>query len=134
MQIKIMNYKELTNNLNTIPSNTAVISFYNNEDTRVALEKTKINYIQKNIIDIRYVEKPEEFHQQDFIDIVKFIKKHYALNYNFICQCEAGYSRSAACAAAISEYYTNDGIKYFADYKYYPNQLFFNIIYNLLKK
>ncbi len=51
-----------------------------------------------------------------------------------ICQCEYGQSRSAACAAAIREYYYNDGISVFADYRYYPNQLIFNKVLEALYK
>ena len=48
---------------------------------------------------------------------------------NIVCQCEYGQSRSAACAAAIREHFYGDGIRIFADYRYYPNQL----VYNKLK-
>jgi len=44
---------------------------------------------------------------------------------NIICQCESGQTSSAACAAAIREFYTHDGIEVFADYRYHPNQLIF---------
>ena len=40
----------------------------------------------------------------------------------------------AACAAAIREYYNRSGIKIFADYRYYPNQLIFYKIYKALKE
>jgi hypothetical protein len=50
-----------------------------------------------------------------------------------VCQCEYGQSRSAACAAAIKEYYDHDGISIFADYRYYPNQLIFNKLLDALK-
>jgi predicted protein tyrosine phosphatase len=39
-----------------------------------------------------------------------------------ICQCEYGVSRSAGCAAAISEYFYKNGIDIFADYYYLPNK------------
>ena len=51
---------------------------------------------------------------------------------DIICQCEYGQSRSAGCAAAILEHYEHRGIDIFRDYKYYPNQLIFNKIYDAL--
>lgn len=43
----------------------------------------------------------------------------------FICQCEHGQSRSAAIAAAILEHRSRNGIKIFADDRYYPNKVVF---------
>ena len=51
---------------------------------------------------------------------------------DIICQCEYGQSRSAACAAAIMEFFYGTGIKIFADYRYYPNQLIFNKVLDAL--
>lgn len=66
-------------------------------------------------------------------ELAEFIKKANSKNMDIICQCEYGQSRSAACAAAILEYYEKKGISIFADYRYYPNQVIFNKIYNALK-
>lgn len=52
---------------------------------------------------------------------------------DILCQCEYGQSRSAACAAAIREYFYHDGISVFADYRYYPNQMVFNKTLSALK-
>ena len=40
-----------------------------------------------------------------------------------ICQCECGQSRSAGCAAAISEFLYGNGIEIFADDRYHPNKM-----------
>ena len=53
---------------------------------------------------------------------------------DILCQCEYGQSRSAACAAAIKEYFFGNGITVFADYRYYPNQLVFNKVYDALRR
>ena len=63
-----------------------------------------------------------------------FIKKAVADGLNIICQCGEGQSRSAACAAAILEYYTGRGIEIFADYRYYPNQLVYHKIFDALRR
>ena len=51
-----------------------------------------------------------------------------------ICQCEHGESRSAAVAAAIAEFESKDGLRYFIDDKYCPNKLVFRKVYNSLCK
>ena len=50
-----------------------------------------------------------------------------------ICQCEHGQSRSAAVAAAILEHRSRNGIKIFANDKYYPNKVVFNKVLQALK-
>lgn len=58
----------------------------------------------------------------------------FTIHETIICQCDYGQSRSAACAAAIIEYFEHRGISIFADYRYYPNQLVFNKIYEALER
>lgn len=53
---------------------------------------------------------------------------------DIICQCEYGQSRRAGCAAAILKHYEHKGIDIFRAYKYYPNQLIFNKIYEALNQ
>ena len=65
--------------------------------------------------------------------LAAFIQKAHDDGFDIICQCEYGQSRSAACAAAIIEYYEKNGISVFADYRYYPNQLIFNKLLDALK-
>lgn len=49
-----------------------------------------------------------------------------------ICQCEHGQSRSAAIAAAFLEHQSGDGIKIFADDRYYPNKVVFRKVLKAL--
>lgn len=49
-----------------------------------------------------------------------------------ICQCEHGQSRSAAIAAAISEFKFKNGIEIFADDNYYPNRFVFRKVFSAL--
>ena len=65
--------------------------------------------------------------------LARYIIESVSSGYDIICQCEYGQSRSAACAAAIKEYYDKNGIEIFADYRYYPNQLVFNKLLCALK-
>ena len=66
--------------------------------------------------------------------IAAFVKEEVNKGDAIICQCNYGQSRSAACAAAILEHYEKRGIDIFRDYRYYPNQLVFNKIYEALEK
>ena len=64
----------------------------------------------------------------------KFIDKAKENGLDIICQCDYGQSRSAACAAAILQYYEGRGVDIFADYRYYPNQLVYHKIFDALEK
>ena len=139
IDIKIISRKEAESlKANELPSGTAIISFYDPISPRTPKDYHKVNYcgvcdnvfyVEIHDIDIEILEDygltydtyfPEAAELADFI--VKSIEKHYTI----ICQCEYGQSRSAACAAAIKEFYDKSGIQIFADYRYYPNQLIFN--------
>ncbi len=128
------------------PANTAVISFYDPEDSKGYGNCTPVDY-KNQCQRVFYV---------CFHDIVIAILDNYGLSFDsyfpdadeladfiiqaeqdgldILCQCEYGQSRSAACAASIREYFYHDGINIFADYWYYPNQLVFNKILASLKK
>jgi len=73
-----------------------------------------------------------ETYMADVDRLAEFVIKSMNDGLNIICQCDYGQSRSAACAAAILEYYEHNGISIFADYRYYPNQLVFNKIHEAL--
>ena len=51
----------------------------------------------------------------------------------FIVQCEYGQSRSAAVVAAIREFESSDGIRIFADDRYYPNKVVFRKVLRALQ-
>lgn len=55
-------------------------------------------------------------------DFVKEIQDNAKL---LICQCEHGQSRSAAVAAAVTEYLYHDGIKIFSSDEYFLNKVVF---------
>lgn len=51
-----------------------------------------------------------------------------------ICQCEHGESRSTAVAAAIAEFESKDGIRYFIDERYFPQKLIFRRVFKALSE
>ena len=66
--------------------------------------------------------------------LAEFIYKAREAGLDIICQCEYGQSRSAGCAAAILQHFTQNGIDIFADYRYYPNQLVYHKVIDALEK
>lgn len=127
------------------PKKTAVISFYSPKIARrddyapvdYRGKPERLMHVCANDIDIETLPSfglDYETYMPDADQLAKFIRDAAAEGYDFICQCDYGQSRSAACAAAILQYFEQAGIWVFADYRYYPNQLVFNKIYDALKK
>lgn len=132
MDVQIYSRKEIEKRIQAeFPPHTAVISFYDPPGIR-----------SDNQGPVDYKGKPDMLLQVAVFDIDKEILPDYSLTYGtylpeadaIICQCNYGQSRSAACAAAILEHYEKRGIDIFRDYRYYPNQLVFNKIYEALEK
>lgn len=146
MDVQIYSRKEIEKRIQAeFPPHTAVISFYDPPGIR-----------SDNQGPVDYKGKPDMLLQVAIFDIDKEILPDYGLTYDtylpeadhiaafvkeavnkgdaIICQCNYGQSRSAACAAAILEHYEKRGIDIFRDYRYYPNQLVFNKIYEALEK
>lgn len=128
------------------PAHTAVISFSDPVFCRIDPDYKPVDYTGK----------AERVFQAALHDIDRDILADYGLTYetflpeahdmaefilnaehdglDIICQCEHGQSRSAACAAAILEFFYKDGISVFADYRYYPNQLVYHKVFDALKE
>ena len=127
------------------PKKTAVISFYTPKSKREHAE-SRVNY--SGVCDrVFYVGIPDidieilgdygytyEIYLAEADELASFICKAKTDGLDIICQCDYGQSRSAACAAAILQYYEGRGIEVFADYRYYPNQLVYNKVFEALKK
>ena len=126
------------------PENAAVISFSDPEESRLT-GLFPVNYdgacghvFRVDIEDIDKETLDERGCFDDFFpeaeEAAKFIRENMKAGRDIICQCEYGVSRSAGCAAAVREFFFGDGIRVFADYRYMPNQLVFNKIYDALTK
>lgn len=128
------------------PKNVAVISFFDPQSRRTPKDYAPVDYT--NVCDCVF---PVAIHDIDIEilpdfgltfetyfpeanELAQYIIQNVAEGHDIICQCEYGQSRSAACAAAIKEYYDKRGIEIFADYRYYPNQLIFNKLLCALKE
>lgn len=145
MKISIYSRSEIERLIKSgFPENTAVISFYDpagihgDNLSPVDYEGKAEMLFQVAVydIDISVLESfglTYETYLPEADNIAKFIKTAQSNGLDIICQCQYGQSRSAACAAAIEEYYNKNGISIFADYRYYPNQVIFHKIYDALK-
>lgn len=126
--------------------NTVAISFYdpaphfNSPDYKPVDYSKKIDkvfYIPLRDIDIEILPDYNLTYETYFPEVeelAKFIYDAVENRYDIICQCEFGQSRSAGCAAAIREHFYGDGIRIFADYRYYPNQMVYHKVYDALNE
>ena len=136
MKTIILKQKEILNYLKDKDyTKIAIISFADKNDEGVDFSKyPNLKYIKCSVDDLWYDEVIDETDfNKAFTAIGKFVAECDKEEIeDIICQCVHGESRSAACAAAITEYYNHDGIEIFADYKYSPNQYFYNKIYEAI--
>ena len=128
------------------PTKTAVISFYDPVSKRTPKDYRpmdytgvcmRVFYVPIHDIDIEILGDYGLTYDSYFPEsdkLAAFIEDAVADGMDIICQCEYGQSRSAACAAAIKEFYDHSGIEVFADYRYYPNQLVFNKLLEALRR
>lgn len=145
MKVEIYSRKEIEKLIDSSAlNNKAVISFYNPISKRNADNYLPVDYKGKcrrlfkvavHDIDIEILKDyglTFDTYLPEASDLAEFIVSAISDGFDIICQCEYGQSRSAACAAAIKEYYEKSGISIFADYRYYPNQLIFNKVLDAL--
>ncbi len=139
MNVTICSRKDAENLLCTgFPPRTAVISFYDPPSPRNAAPVPPPDYNGKaervftvavNDLDLKAlpdVGLTYETYLPEADALAKFIHQARTDGLDILCQCEYGQSRSAACAAAILEYFDGTGITIFADYRYYPNQVVYH--------
>ncbi len=126
------------------PPQTAVISFYTPRNKR-DIEEARLNY-EGICTKVFYIGIPDididiladygytyETYLAEVDELARFVYDAKASDNDIICQCDYGQSRSAACAAAILQHFERRGIDIFSDYRYYPNQLVYNKIFDALE-
>lgn len=127
------------------PENVAVISFYTPQNRKRPVEArldygslcTRVFYVGIPDIDVSVLQDfgyTLEEYLSEAAGLAKYIYQAKEDGLDIICQCDFGQSRSAACAAAILQHFEGRGIDIFADYRYYPNQLVYNKIFEALEK
>ena len=127
------------------PENTAVISFCDPELKHIDKDYSRVDYssacddvfyCEVDDLDLDYL--PEKGYTYDSFfpeapELAEYINKAFRDGKDIICQCEYGQSRSAGCAAAIMEHFYRRGIDIFTDYKYYPNQVVYHKVFDVLE-
>ena len=110
-----------------LPPNMAIISFYDPITTRTPKGYKPVDYsgvenpvfqIALHDIDLEILGEYNLTYDTYFPEaqaLATFIWGAFESGMQILCQCEYGQSRSAACAAAILEYYHQRGITIFAD-------------------
>ena len=120
----------------SFPQNTAVISICD----RGTLPRDRVDYssvcncvmyVELDDVDFEDVDDYDTFFPESQ-EVAEFVVDAFANGMNIICQCEYGQSRSAGCAAAIMEYFFRTGIDVFKDYRYYPNKVVYNKVFDAL--
>ena len=147
MKVSIYSRKAIEELLRTsFPVNTAVISFYDPPSSSRTNTLPPVDYSGKtnrvfqiavHDIDLSVLPKYNLTYDTYFPEaenLAEFIYSAKADGLDIICQCEYGESRSSACAAAILEHFSKDGISIFADYRYYPNQVVYHKVFDALEK
>jgi len=74
------------------------------------------------------VASPYSITKRDAVNIIEFVEKYKDITDNFIVHCEAGISRSAGVAAALSKIYNGSDCDIFDNPMYKPNMLVYNIV------
>ena len=153
MKIEILNRLDVQEiSRKPFKEKTALISITDYDDEYAELEfkpeyllQIKFDDVDNDIfLDLQGKALPEEKHKDIAIkyhiitdeqakEIADFIMNIKDKAEFIICQCEHGQSRSAAVAAAISEYLYNEGIKIFSSDDYFPNKVVYRKVYEYLK-
>ncbi len=126
-----------------VPKKTAIICFCDTAEGKeditlpAGYEETTVFRVVLDDLDIEELEELG-FSIDTFFpeaeELARFIYQAHDKKQNIICRCAYGQSRSAACAAAILEHFYGEGISIFRDYRYVPNKLVFNKVYEALQK
>lgn len=144
MKVEICAGRELERLLQTqVSEATAIICFYDTTEEKEEIplpagyEETAVFRITLDDLDVEELAE-FGFSIDSFFpeaeELARFIYRAYEKNQNILCRCTYGESRSAACAAAILEHFYGKGISVFRDYRYIPNKLVFNKVYDALQK
>ena len=128
MSIHIYSMASAEQLINThFPDNTTVICFYDPYGTHL-----DYSGIAEYVIYIPLDDFQTDLPQADMI--ADFIRRAESQKQNIICQCEKGQNRSAGCAAAIMEYYHNNGQSVFDDDRYSPAEMVYYAVLNALDR
>jgi predicted protein tyrosine phosphatase len=158
MKIKIHSFDSIEKFAKSpFPPKTALISIGDPDEDPPEMDYKPEHYLRLSFEDISFEEIAEQYKLPDDVSeeaLAKLIKTKNIPIFTqeqaekiaefivpilpeielLICQCYYGVSRSAGCAAAISEFLYGNGIEIFADYKYFPNKWVYRKLIEALRK
>ncbi len=144
MKLEIHSFESIQNRARTpFEQHTSLISIGDPDAPPPELKYRPDHILRLVFDDITPAEINERFHDLPDYDVIlfddqkarqiaRFVMKYHAETDILICQCEYGQSRSAGCAAAISEYFYGNGIDIFADERYFPNRYVYHKLMNAM--
>lgn len=120
---------------------SVIISIYDTTDSPNHFNKYINNgikavlYVQFDDVDKTYIDNKNNIYniaidETNAHKIVNFAKMYWNKVNTIIVHCGAGVSRSAACAAAISKYFTGSDDFIFDNFKYRPNMMVYRTVLN----
>lgn len=119
---------------NGFPIHSAVISFYDPDRYDTDKSYTLVDYSNKtdNVLYVPLDDFQTELPEAD--KIAEFVYSAKTKEMQIICQCEAGQNRSAGCAAAILEHFSQLGDSVFNDDRYQPDEMVYFAVLNALER
>ena len=138
MNITIHSRRSIEKLLRTgLPREVAVISFCDDPSTAVHYGRQAARLYQTVVPDIQYEDMSTcglnyATYFPDAEAVAAFVYEAVEADMDIICQSEHGISRAAGCAAALEQYFRQDGIFIFADHRYLPNKMVFHKLYDAL--
>lgn len=119
---------------NGFPKHSAVISFYDPDKYNIDKSYNLVDYSGKtdNVLYVPLGDFQTELPEAD--KIAEFVYSTKTKGMQIICQCEAGQNRSAGCAAAILEHFSQSGSSVFNDDRYQPDEMVYYAVLDALER
>lgn len=136
MKVYIYSQKDVEELLKAdrFPKNIGIINIGDVPDKRSADYKSPTNDFLLLHCDMQGIFLHDSINELDAYRSALFIKRMYSNGCDIVCYSRNGKSRSPAYAAAILEFYYNNGSSIFTDNRYTPNKLIYDKLLDALRK
>ena len=136
MKVYIYSQKDVEELLKTdrFPKNVGIINIGDVLDQRSADYKSPTHDFLLLHCDMQGIFLHDSINELDAYRSALFIKRMYSNGCDIVCYSRNGKSRSPAYAAAILEFYYNNGSSIFTDSRYTPNKLIYDKLLDALRK
>ena len=136
MKVYIYSQKDVEELLKAdrFPKNIGIINIGDVLDQRSADYKSPTHDFLLLHCDMQGIFLHDSINELDAYRSALFIKRMYSNGCDIVCYSRNGKSRSPAYAAAILEFYYNNGSSIFTDNRYTPNKLIYDKLLDALRK